>query len=136
MGGGYEEEEARKGHGWHGHCGWSLVLNMSREKQRQTATELGETNSALPLLSMHSALIRPVVAGTRRAALASRSYASQRPPTYEERPSYDTTDPEPNYPQLPYVSRQHLPPKQWDDMLLRRNYGDTVRQGSLRAMLT
>ncbi|KAF7773252.1 hypothetical protein Agabi119p4_5419 [Agaricus bisporus var. burnettii] len=77
---------------------------------------------------MHSALIRPVVAGTRRAALASRSYASQRPPTYEERPSYDTTDPEPNYPQLPYVSRQHLPPKQWDDMLLRRNYGDTLHE--------
>jgi hypothetical protein len=111
-------------------CTWPLCLNMSGHKQPQIATLL-TTISGLNRAKMNSALFRPVAAATRRTALATRPYAS-KPPVYSERSSYETQDPEPDYPQLPWVSRQNLPPKQWDDMLLRRNYGDTVRICVLR----
>ena len=32
-----------------------------------------------------------------------------------------------DYPRLPWVSRQTLPPKGWWDPQMRRNFGDTVR---------
>jgi hypothetical protein len=105
----------------------ATILNMGGHKQRQTATQPLRQIPALTLVNMHGALLRPVVAATRRTALATRSYAS-RPPVPQERESYEIKDPEPDYPQLPWVSRQNLPPKHWDDMLLRRNIGDTVRK--------
>lgn len=45
--------------------------------------------------------------------------------------SYSTPSEEPDpqlngYPQLPWQSRQSLPPLGWQDNLMRRNYGDTV----------
>ena len=50
--------------------------------------------------------------------------------------SYSTPSDEPDpqldgYPQLPWQSRQNLPPLGWDDNLTRRNFGDTVRQSRL-----
>lgn len=78
---------------------------------------------------MHNSLLRPALAATRRVAAQRafplRSYATQ--PPHAETESYETKDPVPDYPDLPWVSRQTLPAKGWDDMLLRRNYGDTVR---------
>ncbi|GBE87986.1 Ndufb8, NADH dehydrogenase 19kDa subunit [Sparassis latifolia] len=32
------------------------------------------------------------------------------------------------YPQLPYISRQLLPPKGWEDPQMRRNFGDTLHE--------
>ncbi|TFK49958.1 hypothetical protein OE88DRAFT_1719366 [Heliocybe sulcata] len=38
-------------------------------------------------------------------------------------------DPQLNgYPRLPYVSRQYLPPRGWDDPQMRRNFGDTLHE--------
>ncbi|EPQ52801.1 hypothetical protein GLOTRDRAFT_5675, partial [Gloeophyllum trabeum ATCC 11539] len=38
-------------------------------------------------------------------------------------------DPQLNgYPRLPYVSRQYLPPKGWEDPQMRRNFGDTLHE--------
>ncbi|TFK74103.1 hypothetical protein BDN72DRAFT_886500 [Pluteus cervinus] len=47
--------------------------------------------------------------------------------------TYATPSQEPDpqlgdYPQLPWVSRQTLPAKGWDDPLLRRNFGDTLHE--------
>ncbi|KXN80889.1 hypothetical protein AN958_06933 [Leucoagaricus sp. SymC.cos] len=78
---------------------------------------------------MHNALLRPALAATRRAAArhtAVRSYATQKPGP--EVPDYSSVDPVPDYPQLPWNSRQNLPAKGWDDMLLRRNYGDPLHE--------
>ena len=49
---------------------------------------------------------------------------------------YSTPSEEPDpqldgYPQLPWQSRQDLPPLGWQDNLMRRNYGDTVRLSRL-----
>lgn len=51
-----------------------------------------------------------------RAALA-RSYAT---PSEEVDPQLD------GYPQLPLIQRGSLPARGWDDMLERRNFGETV----------
>jgi len=53
-----------------------------------------------------------------------RAYATVQPTTED-----DSTTPEADleYPQLPNVSRQYLPPKGWQDNLMRRNEGDAVR---------
>lgn len=81
---------------------------------------------------MHNSLLRPALAASRRVAaqrtLTTRSYATRSPPPHAETESYEEQDPVPDYPELPWVSRQNLPAKGWDDMLLRRNYGDPVRQ--------
>lgn len=77
---------------------------------------------------MHNFLIRPTLAAARRAIAqraATRPYVTK--PPNPEVPDYDSVDPVPDYPELPWVSRQNLPAKGWDDMLLRRNYGDTVQ---------
>ncbi|KDR78876.1 hypothetical protein GALMADRAFT_137862 [Galerina marginata CBS 339.88] len=43
--------------------------------------------------------------------------------------SKEEVDPQLNgYPQLPWVSRQELPPLGWDDPLTRRNFGDTLHE--------
>ncbi|KAF9456759.1 hypothetical protein BDZ94DRAFT_1274878 [Collybia nuda] len=61
---------------------------------------------------------RPFFILTKKIHL--RTYAT---PTNEE------PDPQLNgYPQLPLVSRQHLPALGWQDPLLRRNFGDTLHE--------
>jgi len=69
---------------------------------------------------MNSLLRRAVVARQipRRSVItATRAYVAPQEP-----------DPQLNgYPELPWVSRQSLPPLGWQDNLLRRNFGDTVR---------
>lgn len=71
----------------------------------------------------------------RRAAAASSSVSRQLL-LRSARPQHVRTvttstkeevDPQLNgYPQLPFVSRQHLPALGWQDPLMRRNFGDTV----------
>ncbi|PPQ83457.1 hypothetical protein CVT25_007048 [Psilocybe cyanescens] len=44
-------------------------------------------------------------------------------------PSNEEYDPQLNgYPQLPWKSRQELPPLGWQDPLYRRNFGDTLHE--------
>lgn len=77
--------------------------------------------------TMQGFLLRPIHVITRRMAVrqvVARSYATQQSDTE----SYETVDPVSDYPQLPWNSRQNLPAKGWDDILLRRNYGDPVRR--------
>lgn len=69
--------------------------------------------------------------------VAARSVARHRSltPTNILR-SYSTSSEEPDpqldgYPQLPWQSRQNLPPLGWQDNLTRRNFGDTVRLSRL-----
>jgi hypothetical protein len=52
-----------------------------------------------------------------------RAYATSQPTTEEES---TTVDAELDSPQLPDISRQYLPPKGWQDNLMRRNHGDPV----------
>ncbi|KAG6853976.1 hypothetical protein C0991_011838 [Blastosporella zonata] len=43
--------------------------------------------------------------------------------------SNEELDPQLNgYPQLPFVSRQHLTPHGWQDPLMRRNFGDPLHE--------
>ncbi|KAF8638270.1 hypothetical protein AX17_002292 [Amanita inopinata Kibby_2008] len=78
---------------------------------------------------MSSVIVRRVTGAhlvVRRPLLLSgktpdttRSYAS----------SAEEPDPQLNgYPQLPWVSRQTLPPRGWQDELMRRNLGDTLHE--------
>ena len=53
-----------------------------------------------------------------RLCAAARQYST---PTQEPDPQLN------GYPQLPWTSRQTLPPLGWQDNLYRRNFGDTVR---------
>jgi NADH dehydrogenase (ubiquinone) 1 beta subcomplex subunit 8 len=47
---------------------------------------------------------------------------------YATTPPKQEPDPQLNgYPQLPWVSRQNLPARGWQDPLMRRYFGDTVR---------
>ena len=49
--------------------------------------------------------------------------------SYTSRPPNEEADPQLNgYPQLPFVSRQHLPARGWQDPLMRRNLGDTLHE--------
>jgi len=76
---------------------------------------------------MQGFLLRPAGIVARRMAVrkvVARSYTTQQSDTE----SYETVDPVPDYPQLPWNSRQNLPAKGWDDILLRRNYSDPVRR--------
>ncbi len=66
----------------------------------------------------------------RRGCLAARRVARPRV-TYSAIRTYATAEEEPpltDYPKLPDVSRQYLPPLGWQDNLLRRNHGDPVSQ--------
>lgn len=56
-----------------------------------------------------------------RTAAISRSYAT---PSEERDPQLN------GYPQLPWLSNQHRPAKGWQDPLLRRDFGETVRYKS------
>ena len=70
---------------------------------------------------MSSAIVRRVAAHTvaRRPPVLTlaRPYASRA-----EEPDTQLTD----YPKLPWVSRQTLPPRGWQDEQMRRNFGETV----------
>jgi hypothetical protein len=77
---------------------------------------------------MHSTILRRV-AGARTIArpLVQSPQAGLHVRSYATTQSSEEVDPQLNgYPQLPFVSRQYLPAKGWQDQLLRRNFGDTV----------
>ena len=62
-----------------------------------------------------------------RSAARHRSLASTNILRLYSTPP-EEPDPQLNgYPQLPWQSRQNLPPLGWQDNLMRRNFGDTVR---------
>ncbi|KZT29751.1 hypothetical protein NEOLEDRAFT_1084521 [Neolentinus lepideus HHB14362 ss-1] len=75
---------------------------------------------------------RPSRAWRHAPSASSRTFsnvpARQHPvPATYKNPEMD--DPQLNgYPRLPYVSRQYLPPKGWDDPQMRRNFGDTMHE--------
>ncbi|KAG0706758.1 Ndufb8, NADH dehydrogenase 19kDa subunit [Suillus ampliporus] len=55
--------------------------------------------------------------------LASRAYAT--PATYKQHEK----DPQlGDYPELPWVSNQELPPRGWWDQQMRRNFGDPIQE--------
>ena len=69
------------------------------------------------------ALRRIVGAASRWSPQSAKVRHYAVPSTY----SKEEPDPQLNgYPQLPWVSRQHLPAYGWQDPLMRRNFGDTV----------
>ncbi|KAF8737607.1 hypothetical protein AX14_012601 [Amanita brunnescens Koide BX004] len=72
---------------------------------------------------MSSAIVRRVAAHTvaRRPPVLTlaRPYASRA-----EEPDTQLTD----YPKLPWVSRQTLPPRGWQDEQMRRNFGETLHE--------
>jgi NADH dehydrogenase (ubiquinone) 1 beta subcomplex subunit 8 len=82
-------------------------------------------NSHPPLTSsttMQAARRAPRALALVRTQPFARTYAT--PVAYHQQ----EVDPQLNgYPQLPYINRQRLPAKGWDDPQLRRNFGDTVR---------
>ena len=60
------------------------------------------------------------------ATTASRAYATPaRVESSEKDPQLG------DYPQLPNVSRQNLPPTGWWDNQMRRNFGDTVSRSNV-----
>ena len=62
-------------------------------------------------------------AATALSIVRYRPYSGQKPEEVD--PQLD------GYPQLPLVSRQHLPAKGWWDQQMRRNFGDTVSSSVL-----
>ena len=94
----------------------------AQEKRQQMSRHLAASHA--PMLS---STVARRVAGVRIAArhpaqtvtVTAREYATASPK--DEDPQLQ------GYPQLPYVSRQYLPAKGWQDSLMRRNVGDTVR---------
>ncbi|PPQ75967.1 hypothetical protein CVT24_006398 [Panaeolus cyanescens] len=67
-----------------------------------------------------------------RRALVARNIAA-RPLRSSANPvrRYSTEEPDPQlngYPQLPWKSRQTLPPLGWQDSLTRRNFGDPLHE--------
>jgi NADH dehydrogenase (ubiquinone) 1 beta subcomplex subunit 8 len=67
--------------------------------------------------------------------IAFRRIAARLSPAHIRRyatPAKQEPDPQLNgYPQLPWISRQTLPASGWQDPLMRRNFGDTVRHNLL-----
>ena len=80
-----------------------------------------------PCQTMSSAIARRVTAAH---ALARRSPARPLLPASARTYASPAEEPDPQlagYPQLPWVSRQTLPPRGWQDEQMRRNFGETVR---------
>ncbi|KAG6821296.1 hypothetical protein H0H93_000157 [Arthromyces matolae] len=83
-------------------------------------------------------IIMSAALALRRAALVSTSSASRSLALRSSRltlsrgastSSKEEVDPQlDGYPQLPFVSRQHLPPTGWQDPIMRRNFGDTLHE--------
>ena len=75
---------------------------------------------------MSSATVRRVAAAhavARRPPVLPLLPASARPYASRAEEPDQLTD----YPKLPWVSRQTLPPRGWQDQQMRRNFGETVR---------
>lgn len=97
-----------------------FVLNFFRNAFVTRAVQSSPVASAVGLSIMAAVTLRQV---TRLSLTSARSAQVRRYATSTK----DETDPQLNgYPQLPFVSRQHLPAQGWQDPLLRRNFGDTV----------
>ncbi|KAG6862490.1 hypothetical protein C0995_000036 [Termitomyces sp. Mi166 len=79
-------------------------------------------------MSVALALRRAAVSSSATRALAARS--ARLPPSRAASTSTEEeVDPQlDDYPQLPFVSRQHLSPYGWQDPLMRRNFGDTLHE--------
>ena len=79
------------------------------------------------------ACVRRLLADAARARTAQRYSTALRrayatPARYEPKQVEGERDPQlGDYPHLPDVSRQTLPPLGWWDTQMRRNFGDTVR---------
>ena len=108
----------------------------ARAQQPQTSRAPPSFSQQLwPFTTMQGSLFRPALVAVRRMAVrrvVARSYTLQQP----DAESYEVVDPVPDYPQLPWRSRQNFSAKGWDDMLLRRNYGDPVRRTPAPAFTT
>ena len=79
-----------------------------------------------PGQTMSSATVRRVAAAhavARRLPVLPLLPASARPYASRAEEPDQLTD----YPKLPWVSRQTLPPRGWQDQQMRRNFGETVR---------
>ncbi|KAF8071833.1 hypothetical protein FPV67DRAFT_1667290 [Lyophyllum atratum] len=76
------------------------------------------------------ALRRVAAATSSTSRLATLRYARQQHArTMSTSTQKEELDPQLNgYPQLPYVSRQTLPPKGWWDNQMRRNLGDPLHE--------
>ena len=75
---------------------------------------------------MRSATVRRVAAVhavARRLLVLPLLPASARPYASRAEEPDELTD----YPKLPWVSKQTLPPRGWQDQQMRRNFGETVR---------
>lgn len=79
---------------------------------------------------MSSTILAARKAGIRAALRANRTQATRSyaaaPVSYKEGHDPQLGD----YPVLPYVNRQRLPARGWDDWQMRRNFGDPVRGAS------
>jgi len=64
----------------------------------------------------------------RRSVLAARFAARPGGKLFTRRYTTEDTEEPPltDYPKVPDVSRQYLPPTGWHDNLMRRNFGDAV----------
>jgi hypothetical protein len=90
-----------------------------------TATESKTNMNALSRTRAAARLLRSSPSSVATPAVL-RSYASQA----------QEADPQlADYPRLPWVSRQALPPKGWWDPQMRRNFGDTVRPSPVELYL-
>lgn len=75
-------------------------------------------------MNVSQQILRRSVLAARCAArpggllLASRRYATEE--------SDEESTPLTDYPKVPDISRQYLPPTGWHDNLMRRNFGDAV----------
>ena len=80
---------------------------------------------------MSSTILAARKAGIRAALRANRTQATR---SYAAAPVSYKEDHDPqlgDYPVLPYVNRQRLPARGWDDWQMRRNFGDPVSRASL-----
>ena len=79
---------------------------------------------------MSSTILAARKAGIRAALRANRIQAAR---SYSAPPVSYKEDHDPqlgDYPVLPYVNRQRLPARGWDDWQMRRNFGDPVSSPS------
>ena len=81
-----------------------------------------------PLMMNSNIILRRFAA---RSAVSYRSLTSTNILRLYSTPSEEPDPQLDGYPQLPWQSRQSLPPLGWQDNLMRRNFGDTVRLSRL-----
>lgn len=100
------------------------VLNQARVSHTSESESLSLNSPTSSAIMNSNTIIR--------RALAARSISTRtlRPSANAVR-HYSTQEPDPQlngYPQLPWKSRQNLPPLGWQDSLTRRNFGDPVHK--------